>query len=609
MELFRPSIAERQWDGAGVLPKTVIRIVVQARCTLTRSELSIAISTQQFSLHTWAQYGNPVVTVGLPTTMNPTPCMCEGQFNIQTARWIVEARRKIGCLTYCRNEHGYNTLESAQNPRSSSPYHRQRTLLSVMRSTIHANMYEVRARFTRQVSAVKAYGDEGQHSDISVIFLLRRYTWSQANVLGVRAAFQGRPTLVTRLLLMVGPVDPLDQLTDPEHDGKPFPQLASTTTVKWKAVNLDGTGYAISESPRRRTVIRPLLVSLTGQLVFRQQYPSKEILVCDRFFAGFKDITAFKGSSGMSSNLVTLAWGAGLIGLAIAGSMYGASLAQTTYYAWYFSNDPTPIKLLVLLVFVADTLHMMGTTQFYWSMLVLCRRSDAAMCEAGLSWGSSISFPMNYVITFAVQSFYCHRVWIITEKKRVVTMAVLLLAVLQLALGTWVNIETIKHGNIYFVYTSPIVPIASVVSAVCDIIITGTIFKYLWRSELRGRSHVIRDLVVVFINMGVLTCLVSITIGVVYLSQGDTYWIGAPDVINSRCYVNSLLAVLNARRQIRELCSLEYGWQLVESKAVMRVTFNKKSHRGRHHPSVDIIPTILNVALEHIGERDPRAVS
>ncbi|KAF8550617.1 hypothetical protein OG21DRAFT_1419436, partial [Imleria badia] len=30
MELFRPSIAERQWDGAGVLPKTVIRIVVQA---------------------------------------------------------------------------------------------------------------------------------------------------------------------------------------------------------------------------------------------------------------------------------------------------------------------------------------------------------------------------------------------------------------------------------------------------------------------------------------------------------------------------------------------------------------------------------------------------
>ena len=32
--------------------------------------------------------------------------------------------------------------------------------------------------------------------------------------------------------------------------------------------------------------------------------------------------------------------------------MYGGSLAQMAHYAWFFLNDPTPIKFLVRLVFL-----------------------------------------------------------------------------------------------------------------------------------------------------------------------------------------------------------------------------------------------------------------
>ncbi|KAF8550610.1 hypothetical protein OG21DRAFT_391554 [Imleria badia] len=233
----------------------------------------------------------------------------------------------------------------------------------------------------------------------------------------------------------------------------------------------------------------------------------------------------------MSNNLVTTAWAPGLIGLAVSGLMYGGSLAQSTHYAWFFPNDPTPIKLLVLFVFVAEALHLIGTTEFYWNMLVLCHRSDSPKCETDLSWGAYVAVPMNYLIAFAVQSFYCHRVWIITGYKRGITIVILFIAVLQLALGA--SIETIKDGSVNFLYTTPLVPLAAGVSTLCDIIITSTIFKYLWRSELRGRgrSNVIRDL---------------------FLLQGDHYLVGAPAVIISRCYVNSLLAVLNARRRIRE---------------------------------------------------------
>ncbi|KAN0091546.1 hypothetical protein V8E55_005112 [Tylopilus felleus] len=251
-------------------------------------------------------------------------------------------------------------------------------------------------------------------------------------------------------------------------------------------------------------------------------------------------------------NLVLSAWGPGLIGLAISNFMYGVSLAQSTHYAWFFPKDPCAIKLLVLFVFIADSFHFVGVTELHWNMLVACHRREAAMCDKYLSWGAYIALPMNYAITFLVQCFFCHRVWIITGYKRSVTSAVLLIAVVQLVLGTWVTIETIQKGTIKFLYTTPLVPLAAGVSTVCDIIITVTIFKHLWRSELRGRTNILRDLVVVFVNMGALTCLISLIVGVVYLAQGKRYWVGSPAIIISRCYVNSLLAVLNARRIIRE---------------------------------------------------------
>ncbi|KAH0828148.1 hypothetical protein J3R83DRAFT_3839 [Lanmaoa asiatica] len=129
-----------------------------------------------------------------------------------------------------------------------------------------------------------------------------------------------------------------------------------------------------------------------------------------------------------------------------------------------------------------------------------------------------------------------------------------------LALGA--SIENMRDGTIKFLYTTPLVPLAAGVSTLCDIIITSSIFKYLWRSELRGRTNVMRGLVVIFINMGALTCLISITVGVVYLAQGDHYWVGAPATILSRCYVNSLLAVLNARRRVRERESRRFHYPI-----------------------------------------------
>jgi hypothetical protein len=107
----------------------------------------------------------------------------------------------------------------------------------------------------------------------------------------------------------------------------------------------------------------------------------------------------------MSNNSIATARGPGVIGLGISGLMYGASLAQSTHYAWFFPDDPSFIKSLVLLIFIADVLHLIGTNELYWTMLVRCHRSDAPKCMTDLSWGAYVAVPMNYIITFAVQWF------------------------------------------------------------------------------------------------------------------------------------------------------------------------------------------------------------
>ncbi|KAF8550615.1 hypothetical protein OG21DRAFT_1513798 [Imleria badia] len=145
-----------------------------------------------------------------------------------------------------------------------------------------------------------------------------------------------------------------------------------------------------------------------------------------------------------------------LIGLAISGCLYGVFLGQLAHYVVCFPKDPRPVKLLVFFVLIADTLHLIGTTEFFYTMLVPCRRNDSAACQIYVSWGVYFTVSMTYLVTFAVQSFYCHRIWIITGKNRVITIPISLLTVLQLTLGAWTTIDVIRHGTIQFLDTTSV---------------------------------------------------------------------------------------------------------------------------------------------------------
>ncbi|KAF9245262.1 hypothetical protein BU15DRAFT_71020 [Melanogaster broomeanus] len=236
----------------------------------------------------------------------------------------------------------------------------------------------------------------------------------------------------------------------------------------------------------------------------------------------------------MSNPLVMSAWAPGLIGLAFAGSLYGVALGQSIYYARHFPNDSRLIKFMVLAIFLAD-IHGPVKIEYLGELeIAQDSPSDPAFKFTSPPGGYLLTAPVNYLITFS--------------------RAKLVTAILQLGIGGWYTFVVLRDGTIEFLYTDPFILYGAAVSTLCDILITGAVFKYMRNSDLRRRVNFIQDLAVVFINMGALTCLISITHGstsfkVLVIVTG---WGHLALPSSEASYVNSNLAVLNARWPIRQ---------------------------------------------------------
>ncbi|KIJ13137.1 hypothetical protein PAXINDRAFT_14038 [Paxillus involutus ATCC 200175] len=87
--------------------------------------------------------------------------------------------------------------------------------------------------------------------------------------------------------------------------------------------------------------------------------------------------------------------------------------------------------------------------------------------------------------------------------------------------------------------------------------ITSSVFYYLRpaRTGVTRRGNVIKRLNDVFVQMGLLSFVNSMAMVILYYIQDHQlgeFLTAAPGLILSKTYVNSMLAVLNARKSIRD---------------------------------------------------------
>ncbi|KAG1782085.1 hypothetical protein EV702DRAFT_1069660 [Suillus placidus] len=268
----------------------------------------------------------------------------------------------------------------------------------------------------------------------------------------------------------------------------------------------------------------------------------------------------------MASNSTEVMWGPGLIGCIIATVLYGISFGQYIFYLRSFPRDSKRLKLFIMTVFLFETIHQCALLGIYWSILGLCRRSTSFECTTKLPWQMPLGVFMSYSVIFFVQCFYAHRVWIITGKNHWITGTICVLTTTSFVCGMTVGGLALYTRSPEVMFSTKWSPISGFTGALCDSIVTGSIWLFMRPARTgnvrRKSRNYISEMMWIFINMGLFSCIVAITMAVLYMFQDGLigqFYTAAPGAVIGKSYMNSMMAVLNARKSIRERERLGYN--------------------------------------------------
>ncbi|KAI6123054.1 hypothetical protein EV401DRAFT_1948410 [Pisolithus croceorrhizus] len=230
-------------------------------------------------------------------------------------------------------------------------------------------------------------------------------------------------------------------------------------------------------------------------------------------------------------------------GLTVGLALYGVSACQYLLYVPTFRNDKRLLKSVVRNAL--DTLNTITLTSFYCRSLIFCRWNTSYTCTLEMPCSPFRTKPISLQFTtaFFVQCFYAHRVWIIGNRNKFLTGAVLIAALVQFGFGVVRYVMACLNQICIDEYAEQFSPVNALGSAICDAIITTSIYFYLRssRAGLLWKDNYIQKLNFVFVRMGYY-----------YDQKSGSNLTTAPGAILGKTYANSMLAVLNARKGIRD---------------------------------------------------------
>ncbi|KIJ68842.1 hypothetical protein HYDPIDRAFT_107101 [Hydnomerulius pinastri MD-312] len=246
----------------------------------------------------------------------------------------------------------------------------------------------------------------------------------------------------------------------------------------------------------------------------------------------------------MGTSLIQQEEISGFVGLAVALLMYGASLCQYYNYFRAFPQDRWVQKYLVLLVLIMSSLQIYSMIAIEWWYLVA---SHHASPLRAMPWELTSNLSLSIIIPFVVQSFYGHRLWIISERNKIITGLVWLLSFSQFLFGMISGFWKTPQST---VIELPFTGLYGFLGLACDLLITSSVYFYLrpGRSEVRRMETRVQQITAVTIHMGALTSTVALVTVLDWLIQHGHPTVLTPVMIIAQSYVNSILGVLNARK-------------------------------------------------------------
>ncbi|KAI9465031.1 hypothetical protein BJY52DRAFT_1393298 [Lactarius psammicola] len=252
-------------------------------------------------------------------------------------------------------------------------------------------------------------------------------------------------------------------------------------------------------------------------------------------------------------------FGSAFIGLLISTALLGLMILQAWMYYWHcWNKDRAALKILIGFLVVMEVLHtILCAYVMYWYLILNFGNVENLRYNL---WAMNLQVNISAIPCTAVQLFYARRIYIVSGSI-FLPMVIVALLVFGNFTGFFFTAKDFIMKDISKVFhTYYWLSCAAMGSALLvDILVAGMMCWALYRKKtgFARTDSMIMTLMAYTINSGLLTCLLGTAMTVAFVFAPASMMQVAFFWIMGKCYVNSLLAMLNTRDYVRERSSAE----------------------------------------------------
>ncbi|KAH9042955.1 hypothetical protein EDB83DRAFT_2677517 [Lactarius deliciosus] len=266
-------------------------------------------------------------------------------------------------------------------------------------------------------------------------------------------------------------------------------------------------------------------------------------------------------------------FGAAFVGLFVSTVLLGWTIAQTWSYFWNYRNrDSKSLKFFIAFLIFMDALHtIICAYAIYWYLILNFGNFESL--RDGM-WAMDLQIIFSVIIGSSVQFYYARRVYVLS---RSIILPVLIVVVVVLGsgkcscyplggtsvitslrvfvgAGVYMTVDQFASKQFSSVHSSAW-PSYMALGAVA--LADGLVATSMCRSLYRRRTgfaktdSIILTLMAYGIGSGLLTSLLGITSAISFIVVPTTFISLAFSWAMSKCYVSSLLTMLNSRDYVR----------------------------------------------------------
>jgi len=245
--------------------------------------------------------------------------------------------------------------------------------------------------------------------------------------------------------------------------------------------------------------------------------------------------------------------GAAFIGMVASTLLFGVSNLQTYIYYIQYPRDWIVYKVSVGTLWVLDAFNLALTIHAMYYYLILHFQNVDALVH--VVWSFKLQTIMNVPIIVMVQSLYALRLWRLNYRRDWIPRLMPLTVLIGTVIGTVLAVRTCQLKFFTELPSMAWITYAAFGSAVAvDSILAATTVYYLRRSrgEFEATNSRIAKLVFWTLSTGIITSVCSLIALITYALFPHKLYFLAIEFLLTKLYMNSLLAMLNARKSIRE---------------------------------------------------------